>query len=68
MNVFSVRRDNVYSQIRDNVEDKGIAELIRVSGIGPAKARDLVKAGITSIDDLKKNQDKLTHHQLIGLK
>lgn len=39
-----------------------------MSGIGPAKAKELVDAGIKSIEDLKKHEDKLNHHQKIGLK
>jgi len=39
-----------------------------VSGIGPAKAKELVEAGIKTLEDLKKHQDKLTHHQKLGLK
>lgn len=42
--------------------------LTRVSGIGPSKAKELVDSGIKTLDDLKKHQDKLTHHQKIGLK
>ncbi|KOC60899.1 DNA polymerase beta [Habropoda laboriosa] len=42
--------------------------LTRVSGIGPAKAKELVDAGIKTLDDLKKHQNKLNHHQKIGLK
>lgn len=42
--------------------------LIKVSGIGPAKAKELVDAGIKSIDDLRENKEKLNHHQLVGLK
>ncbi|XP_064618581.1 DNA polymerase beta-like [Lineus longissimus] len=42
--------------------------LTRVTGIGPAAAQKLVKEGIMSIEDLKKNEDKLNHHQKIGLK
>ncbi|CAK9831774.1 DNA polymerase beta [Anthophora retusa] len=42
--------------------------LTRVSGIGPAKAKELVDAGIKTLDDLRKHQDKLNHHQKIGLK
>ncbi|XP_034191254.2 DNA polymerase beta [Osmia lignaria lignaria] len=42
--------------------------LTRVSGIGPAKAKELLDAGIKSLNDLKKHQDKLNHHQKIGLK
>ncbi|XP_046962599.1 DNA polymerase beta-like [Vanessa cardui] len=45
-----------------------ISLLTRVSGIGPVKAADLLNMGIKSIEDLRNNQDKLNHHQLIGLK
>jgi len=39
-----------------------------VSGIGPVKAKELVDQGITTLDDLRKHEDKLTHAQKIGLK
>ncbi|XP_030747409.1 DNA polymerase beta-like isoform X3 [Sitophilus oryzae] len=42
--------------------------LTRVSGIGPVKAQKLFSDGIMTLDDLRKNQDKLTHHQIIGLR
>ncbi|KAJ1529363.1 hypothetical protein ONE63_006151 [Megalurothrips usitatus] len=42
--------------------------LTRVSGIGPAKAKELVDSGVKTIEDLNENKDKLNHHQLIGLK
>lgn len=42
--------------------------LTRVHGIGPSKAKELVDAGIKSIDDLKKHQDKLNHQQKLGLR
>nr|XP_012145526.1 PREDICTED: DNA polymerase beta-like isoform X1 [Megachile rotundata] len=42
--------------------------LTRVSGIGPAKAKELVDNGIKTLNDLKKHQNKLNHHQKIGLK
>ena len=35
---------------------------------GPAKAKELVDLGITSVEDLKMNQDTLTKGQKIGLK
>ena len=41
--------------------------LTKVYGIGPKKAEDLVKAGITTIADLRQNQDKLNDVQRIGL-
>ncbi len=34
----------------------------------PAAAQTFVKEGIRSIDDLKKNMNKLNNHQKIGLK
>ena len=42
--------------------------LTNVYGIGPKKAEDLVKQGITSIEELEKNKDKLNDKQTIGLK
>lgn len=45
-----------------------MTNLTKVSGIGPAKAKELVDAGIKTIDDLRGNKEKLNHHQLIGLK
>ena len=39
----------------------------RVAGIGPAKAHELVESGISSIEDLRNNQDTLTKGQKIGL-
>lgn len=47
---------------------QAISLLTRVSGIGPVKAADLVNNGIKNKDDLRNNQNKLNHHQLIGLK
>ncbi|XP_032457622.1 DNA polymerase beta isoform X5 [Nasonia vitripennis] len=54
--------------INKDENNVAINELTRVSGIGPAKAKELVDAGIKSIEDLKKHLDKLNHHQQIGLK
>lgn len=55
-------------KIRADDTNVAINLLTRVSGIGPAKAKELVAEGITSLEDLRKHQDKLTHHQQIGLK
>lgn len=41
--------------------------LTRVSGIGPAKAKELADLGIRTIQDLEHHKEKLTHQQLIGL-
>lgn len=54
--------------IKEDDTAKAIESLTRVSGIGPAKAQDLVKLGIKSTKDLESHKDKLNHHQLIGLK
>ncbi|KAK4877994.1 hypothetical protein RN001_010500 [Aquatica leii] len=54
--------------IHNDASSTAINLLTRVSGIGPAKARQLVEAGVQSIEDLRKNTDKLNHHQLVGLK
>ena len=42
-------------------------ELAKVYGIGQAKIKTLIKEGITSVDDLKKNQHLLNTNQKIGL-
>lgn len=55
-------------QIRKDDRNAIIQSLTRVSGIGPAKARELVDSGIKSIEDLRHHPDKLNHHQRIGLK
>lgn len=55
-------------QINKNDNNVAINLLTRVSGIGPAKAKELVDDGIKSLNDLKKHQDKLNHHQRLGLK
>ncbi|XP_030057934.1 DNA polymerase beta [Microcaecilia unicolor] len=55
-------------KIRQDDTSSSINLLTRVSGIGPAAARKLVEEGIRSLEDLKKNEQKLNHHQKIGLK
>ena len=42
--------------------------LTDIYGVGPKKAKDLVDNGITSIEDLRKNQQLLNDIQKIGLK
>ncbi|XP_078050542.1 DNA polymerase beta [Augochlora pura] len=53
--------------IRKDENNAAINLLTRVSGIGPAKAKELIEDGIKTLDNLKKHQDKLNHHQKIGL-
>ncbi|XP_021925589.1 DNA polymerase beta isoform X2 [Zootermopsis nevadensis] len=55
-------------KIREDDSSTAINLLTRVSGIGPAKAKQLVDIGVKTIEDLHKHEDKLNHHQLIGLK
>lgn len=55
-------------KIRNDESSNAINFLTRVTGIGPAAAKKLVDEGITSLDDLKKNMDKLNHHQQIGVR
>ncbi|XP_051168701.1 DNA polymerase beta-like [Leptopilina boulardi] len=58
-------------KLEDIKKDEGnlaINLLTRVSGIGPSKAKELVDSGIKTLEDLKLHQDKLTHHQKLGLK
>ncbi|XP_071439901.1 DNA polymerase beta-like [Hetaerina americana] len=40
----------------------------RVSGIGPAKAKELFDSGLKTLEDLEEKKDILNHHQKIGLK
>ncbi|RLU17660.1 hypothetical protein DMN91_009896 [Ooceraea biroi] len=54
--------------IKKDENNVSITLLARVSGIGPAKAKELVDASIKTLEDLRKHQDKLTHHQKLGLK
>lgn len=42
--------------------------LTQIHGIGPKKAEKLISEGITTIEELKKNQDKLDNVQKLGLK
>ncbi|KAG9488625.1 DNA polymerase beta [Eleutherodactylus coqui] len=55
-------------KIRQDDTSSSINYLTRVSGIGPAAARKLVEEGIKTLDDLRNNENKLNHHQKIGLK
>lgn len=55
-------------QIRSDEGSVAINELTKVSGIGPAKAKELFDLGVTNVELLFKNQDKLNHHQKLGLK
>ncbi|XP_056364638.1 DNA polymerase beta isoform X6 [Oenanthe melanoleuca] len=55
-------------KIRQDDTSASINLLTRVTGIGPAAARKFVEEGIKTLEDLRKIEHKLTHHQRIGLK
>lgn len=54
--------------IHQDEDAQAINMLTRVTGIGPVKAAELVKSGIKSINDLRNNINRLTHHQTIGVR
>ena len=57
---------------RENEQNNALKQLQRVSGIGFAKAQDLVKNGVTDLDALRQraaaDPDSLTSEQKIGLR
>jgi DNA polymerase beta len=62
----------VTGTIKQVAEQKNTADVINVlcavHGIGPVKAKELMKSGIKTIEDLRNNIDKLNKVQIIGLK
>ncbi|RDD41441.1 DNA polymerase beta [Trichoplax sp. H2] len=65
INTGSLKKLN---KIRADDTTVAINELTRVTGIGPAAARKFFDKGIKSIEDLRKQQILLNHHQQIGLR
>ncbi|CAL8345546.1 unnamed protein product [Lota lota] len=55
-------------KIRNDDTSSSINFLTRVTGIGPAAARKFFEEGVKTLEDLKNIEDKLNHHQQIGLK
>uniref|UniRef100_A0AAR2KM59 DNA polymerase n=1 Tax=Pygocentrus nattereri TaxID=42514 RepID=A0AAR2KM59_PYGNA len=55
-------------KIRSDDTSSSINFLTRVTGIGPAAARKFYDEGVKTLEDLKKIEHKLNHHQQIGLK
>lgn len=43
-------------------------KLLKIYGVGPAKARELISAGIRSLEDLKERAELLNTNQRLGLK
>ncbi|GAV06413.1 hypothetical protein RvY_16412 [Ramazzottius varieornatus] len=66
---FLVRGKTEKQEEAEHDEDaQEVGELSRVPGIGIARARELKKQGIHTIEDLKKHSDKLTESQQIALR
>lgn len=65
-----IRTGSLHKLEKIRADDTSVAinTLTRVTGIGPAAAHRFVNEGITTIEDLIKNSDKLNHHQKLGLK
>eukprot|EP00064_Thunnus_orientalis_P013734 superscaffoldBa00002286_g13774 len=55
-------------KIRNDDTSSSINFLTRVTGIGPAAARKFFEEGVKTLEDLKKIEHKLNHHQQIGLR
>ncbi|XP_010782521.1 DNA polymerase beta [Notothenia coriiceps] len=55
-------------KIRTDDTSSSINFLTRVTGIGPAAARKFFEEGVKTLEDLKKIEHKLNHHQQIGLR
>ncbi|XP_055080095.1 LOW QUALITY PROTEIN: DNA polymerase beta [Periophthalmus magnuspinnatus] len=55
-------------KIRSDDTSSSINFLTRVTGIGPAAARKFYEEGVKTLEDLKKIEHKLNHHQQIGLR
>ncbi|XP_068461466.1 DNA polymerase beta [Clinocottus analis] len=55
-------------KIRKDDTSSSINFLTRVTGIGPAAARKFFEEGVKTLEDLKKIESKLNHHQQLGLK
>ena len=65
---ISTGRLDKLEKIRASDEAAAITELSRVSGIGPAKARELVSRGIQTLEQLRGRTELLNRHQTLGLR
>ena len=69
MSIVNTGSCSLYDKIKDVKDAK--ADFLEISGVGPQKAKELVKLGFTSIESLKKTpnlKELLNDKQLIGLK
>ncbi|EFN86389.1 DNA polymerase beta [Harpegnathos saltator] len=55
-------------QVKKDDKQDAIILLMKIPGIGPAKAEQLISAGIETLEDLKQHEDKLNRQQRIELK
>ena len=56
----------LYDKIKDIVDPR--EQFMNIHAVGPKKANELVKQGITTIDQLREKKELLNEKQLIGLK
>ena len=56
----------LYDKIKDIVDPRDA--LLKVHGIGPKRANELVKMGINTVDELKEKKEYLNEKQKIGLR
>ena len=56
----------LYNKIKDIVDPR--EQFMNIHGIGPKNANELVKNGITTIEELRGRKELLNQKQLIGLK
>ena len=69
MSIVNTGSCSLYDKIKDVKDVK--TDFLEISGVGPQKAKELVKLGFTSIESLKKApnlKELLNDKQLIGLK
>ena len=69
MSIVNTGSCSLYDKIKDVKDAK--SDFLEISGVGPQKAKELVKLGFTSIESLKKApnlKELLNDKQLIGLK
>ena len=64
--IIKVGSCSLYDQIKGIIDPRDA--LLKVHGIGPKRANELVKMGITTIEGLKERKEYLNEKQTIGLK
>lgn len=54
-------------KLKNDDNDQLMQDLLKIYGVGPAKAKALVESGVASVADLRTKQHLLNQNQLIGL-